>query len=308
MAGTEVREIGVEEIELLAAVTNAAGADTDATAAGLVDWRRQAEDTAWLLAAQGGAAAGGAVVLVGWHSPRHIAIARLGVVPAHRGGGAGTALLGAVSAWARDHRASELESEVGESDADSLAWTERRGFREVGRESLLVLDLDAVETPDPAPPAGIEIATWAERPEVARGMYEVAREATIDIPGGEDDDLGSFDEWLSRDMQGESDRPEATFVAIAGDEVVGFAKLSLGGSQTESAFHDLTGVRRAWRGRGIAAALKRTQIAWAKRNGLARLETFNEERNEPIRRLNERHGYRLEPGKIIVRGPLDAGG
>ena len=48
----------------------------------------------------------------------------------------------------------------------------------------------------------------------------------------------------------------------------------------------MTGVLRAWRGRGIARALKAAEIAWAKEHGYERLETQNEERNEPIRRLN----------------------
>ena len=64
------------------------------------------------------------------------------------------------------------------------------------------------------------------------------------------------------------------------------------------------GVRRAWRGRGVAGALKRTQINWAKANGFRQLKTVNEERNEPVQRLNRRHGYRPEPGLITVRGPL----
>lgn len=194
-----------------------------------------------------------------------------------------------------------------ENDPASLAWAERRGFSEVGRNSILVLDLSAIEPPPPEPPPGIEIVSWAEHPELAAGLYEVAREAAPDIPGNEDDDIGSFEEWLSRDMQGESDRPEATFVALAGEDVVGFAKLSIDSENRERAFHDLTGVRRTWRNRGIAAALKRTQIAWAKEQGFARLQTSNEERNEPIRRLNERHGYRPEPGKIVLRGPLSGG-
>ena len=75
---------------------------------------------------------------------------------------------------------------------------------------------------------------------------------------------------------------------------------------TERAFHDLTGVKRAHRGRGIAAALKRTQIAWAKENGYTALQTSNEVRNEPIRHLNAKHGYVLEPGVVIVRGSLGA--
>ena len=39
--------------------------------------------------------------------------------------------------------------------------------------------------------------------------------------------MDSFEEWLSKDMEGDGDRPEATFVALADDEVVGYAKLSL---------------------------------------------------------------------------------
>ena len=63
-------------------------------------------------------------------------------------------------------------------------------------------------------------------------------------------------------------------------------------------------MKRAWRGRGIAGALKRAQIAWAIEAGLERLEAGNEVRNEPIRRLNQRLGYRPAPGRILLRGPL----
>jgi mycothiol synthase len=106
------------------------------------------------------------------------------------------------------------------------------------------------------------------------------------------------------DMHGASDSPEATFVALEGDEVVAYAKLALSLARPTVAMHDITGVRRAWRGRGIARALKAAEIAWAKEHGYERLETQNEERNEPIRRLNERYGYVAEPGSITVRGPV----
>jgi len=66
----------------------------------------------------------------------------------------------------------------------------------------------------------------------------------------------------------------------------------------------MTGVKRAWRNRGIAGALKRAQIAWAKAEGYERMETANELRNEPIRKLNARLGYREAPGRVVVRGPV----
>ena len=70
------------------------------------------------------------------------------------------------------------------------------------------------------------------------------------------------------------------------------------------AVHVGTGVKRAWRGRGVATALKATQIAWAKEAGYSRLETSNDTRNESILRLNESFGYTERPSVLTLRGPL----
>jgi len=179
------------------------------------------------------------------------------------------------------------------------------GDIEPGRADM-VLDLTAIDAPAVEPPPGIEIVTWAERPDLAEGLWEVAREAAPDIPGEEETDVGELDEWLERDMRGGGDRPEAVFVAIEDGEVLGYAKLAFSEETTERAFHDLTGVKRAHRGRGIAAVLKSAQIAWAKENGYRTLQTSNEVRNAPIRHLNAKHGYVLEPGVVIVRRALAA--
>ena len=92
--------------------------------------------------------------------------------------------------------------------------------------------------------------------------------------------------------------------AVAGDEVIGYAKFSLTSAQPTTAHHDLTGVKRAWRGRGVARALKATQIGWAKAHGYEELRTTNDERNAPIRRLNQQFGYRPSIGRIYLIGPL----
>jgi GNAT superfamily N-acetyltransferase len=299
----DVREIGAAELPQWVEL-RCRDDPRPATLEAYLDWARQAEETAWFTASLDEEEAATGIAVLGWHAPPGVARAGISVFAEQRGRGLGSALLAAVGSWARERGYEELMASVAEDDGASFAWAERRGFREVGRNSLLVFDLDGVEAPEVDPPEGIEIASWADRPNVARGMYEVAREAYPDVPGEDDDEMALFEDWLSVDMQGSGDRPEATFVALAGDEVVGYAKFSLGDARPNVAFHDMTGVKRVWRGRGIAAALKRAEIAWAKENGFTRLETFNEERNEPIRRLNERHGYRLEPGEIVVRGPI----
>src|SRR5215210_8132755 len=299
-----IREIDEDELQELVRVARAAQPREDASVESFVDWRRQAETMAWLLAEDDGETVGAGFALTGWHTPSHRAIGAALVLPERRNAGIGIAVLDALEGWAAEQGATELDGPVSEDDEQSLAWAGRRGYVEVGRNSRLVLDLTRIDAPDPAPPPGIEIVTWADRPQLAPGLYEVAREATPDIPGQEEDDIGTLEEWLERDMRGDSDDPRAVFVALAAGEVAGFAKLSFLPERRDRAFHDLTGVKRALRGHGIAASLKRTQIAWAKENGYTSLQTSNELRNEPIRRLNERHGYVPEPGTVFVRGVI----
>ena len=113
-----------------------------------------------------------------------------------------------------------------------------------------------------------------------------------------------IDRWRAAYLEGPSALPGGCFVALADGEAVGIAGLTALDARPGTAEHLLTGVRRAWRGRGIATALKRAQIEWARSAGLERLVTTNDETNVPMRGINARLGYEPRPGAIVVRGPL----
>ncbi|NMO15158.1 GNAT family N-acetyltransferase [Pyxidicoccus fallax] len=230
------------------------------------------------------------------------AVTGLWVRSEHRRRGLGTALHHAVSAEARRLGADSLEVEAYESQEDALRYLEHRGYREQARHTELMLELEGLVLPEVCPPPGIHIVTRAERPDLLRGMYAVAQEAIADIPGEGPDAVGSFEEWLATDLDRPPHTHDLTFIALHGDEVVGYAVLQRG--QRGIAFHSLTGVKRAWRGQGIASALKRAQLAGAQRAGFQRVVTENHLDNAPIRHLNETFGYRPLPGAILFRGPL----
>jgi GNAT superfamily N-acetyltransferase len=262
-----------------------------------------------LLARIDGAVAGSAVAAIQPQRPE-LVFALVTVRGEQRRRGAGTALYEAICEWTRERRLDTIEVVVADNDGESLAFAQRRGFVEDRRESGVALDLTRIEPPPVEPPEGVEIVTWAERPELARGMYDVALEALADIPGQHDDQPEPFEDWLAHDMQGPGDHPDATFVAVAGEEVVGWAKFSLTAAQPMTAHHDLTGVKRTWRGRGVARALKAAEIVWAKTNGYEELRTRNDERNGAIRHLNEQLGYRPTIGRIYLQrvSPPSGGG
>jgi len=250
---------------------------------------------------------GGSVAVAVMPSRPEVGFVLLTVLPEHRKRGLGNALYAQASAWLAKRDVHRIDARAREDDEESIAFATRRGFEEIERNRRMVLDLTALDPRPIDPPEGVEVITWAERLELAPGMYEVACEAFPDIPGAEDEIMESYEDWLAHHMQGSGDLPEATFLALAGDEVVGYSKFSLTAAQPTTANHDMTGVKRVWRGRGIAGALKRAQIAWAKQQGYERLATQNEVRNEPIRRLNKTLGYKEAPGDVILSGPLADG-
>lgn len=282
----------------------------------VASFKATARDHADLLAYSSGAAVGSAAAAILPQRP-HQVFAFITVLPGHRRAGVGSALYQAVSAWAADRGITELEVAVSDDDPGSLAFARRRGFTGELHEVGMVLDLTGMAPPEVPVPGAIEIVTWAQRPDLDRGLYEVVEEAERDIPGSENDDVEPFEDWLRNHREGPGYSPEATFIAlaraetaaaeVADEEVAGFAMLSLTAAQPSAAFHALTGVRRSWRGRGVARALKAAQITWALENGYRHLYTRNEQRNEPIRRLNTFFGYHPGPGRLYLVGPLAGG-
>jgi GNAT superfamily N-acetyltransferase len=232
------------------------------------------------------------------------------VLPEARRHGLGTALWIATSEVARAAGKTGLQTDVFESQSDGVAFLGHRGFEVVERMKAVRLDLRGLR-PEPAvAPPGIVLTTLAARPDLEAGLHDVALEAYPDIPSVDEPvSVGSLEEFLARDVRRTGVPPEALAIALdeATGRVVGWASLMYAPGSSTVAWHDMTAVRPAWRGRGIASALKRATIAWAVEHGLEALETGNDESNAPMRAVNARLGYRPMPDLLTLRGPLAPG-
>lgn len=222
--------------------------------------------------------------------------------------GIGTALYEITSSHAREAGKQALHIETTDDRAESIAFLVRHGFRELERAKALALDVRGLEPPAVAPPDGVSIVTLAARPDLVEGIFHVAEEAFPDIPSLDDDPMrvGTLDEFRARDVDRPGIPPDALAIALdeASGRVIGYASLIRQAGSSTRAYHDMTAVARAWRGRGVAGALKRATIGWAIRSGLERLETGNDVANTAMRALNARLGYRPLPDLIEFRGPL----
>lgn len=222
------------------------------------------------------------------------AFAMVRVLPAARSRGVGSAFLSVCSDEARALGLGALYGRVDGDDDMSLAFLQRRGFVEIAREIEQVRELGAEELPEPPP--GIQLAELA--PEHLAGVYAVAVDVTPDMALDAEIAAAPYERWLA-EMRGRT-----VHVALAGDLVVGFATLAPLAALPDVLEHELTGVLRSHRRRGIAGALKRWQIAWAAAAGYRRLVTFTQEGNEAMRALNLKLGYRERLAAIAVKGPL----
>jgi L-amino acid N-acyltransferase YncA len=226
------------------------------------------------------------------------------VLPEHRLKGVGNALYEALSSHARSRGLTSLWARIEEDDAESLRFAEHRGFEEVGREYEVVLDVTEADVAE-EPPPGIDLVTVAERPDLLQALYELDVEVSPDVPSLEEGhEPMSFERWHNVYFEGPGAMPETCVVALAEGEIVGYTGLRRRGPTSPTAANLLTAVRRPWRRRGIATALKRAQIARARAAGIEQIFTTNDETNAGMRGVNARLGYRPAPVRILVSGPL----
>jgi GNAT superfamily N-acetyltransferase len=137
---------------------------------------------------------------------------------------------------------------------------------------------------------GITIKSYAElEPDALRAakLEAIQAEALADLPGYEPVVPASMD-YAHRRLW------EPFFVAVRGDEYLGFA--SLDGKSNGSVVHfDASGVSRSQRRQGIGLALAAKLTAWAKQAGFAELNDGGARSNAAHIGILERLGFELEP-------------
>jgi GNAT superfamily N-acetyltransferase len=211
------------------------------------------------------------------------------VHPGARGHGVGRRLVEVLFEDLAELGARAVEARIDADHLHALTFMARRGFTELNRLERTRLDLATYE-----PPAGERVAEGvileslgdaraAGREPAIEELLEAAfRERPIKFMAPfTETPLEKLDE-LAHAL------PHASFVARAGDAVVGFTGLGPGPEEgTLSAL--LTAVAPAHRGRGLATALKRRAILNAKQDGARAIVSHTP--NRGMQDLNELLGF-----------------
>ncbi len=147
---------------------------------------------------------------------------------------------------------------------------------------------------------GVEITTLAELSkhdgDYKEKYYDMWCEARLDVPRSEPVSHISYEGWHTWIMESPSMIPAGTFIAVDSltKTYVGVSQL-LKAAQGEHLVTGLTGVRVAYRRKGIALAMKLRGISYAVKHGVTEIRTSNEATNKAMLSINELLGYVKQP-------------
>jgi len=227
-------------------------------------------------------------LLVGW-AEVYRGRAEVQVLPTHRRGGLGTALLAWTEARALALGSAELGQTRTAADTDARELFLAAGYRPKWDSWILRIDLGGPKqiTTTPAPPEGIQIRPYNPRSD-ERDSHRVWEGAMSALRGRAPE---PFDVWASQTIAYPSFAPGLSRVAIDGDELVG-TLLAYDVPDADEVWVGQVATAASHRRRGIAAAMLGEVFAAARDAGRARCGLSTDSRTG-ARALYERSGMRV---------------
>jgi len=262
-----------------------------------------AEDAAGSVVAVGTATDGGLMHAAdgSWRLSLHVA-------DRWRHRGVGTALLEALEAHARANAATRVVVAVRATDPECTAYALHRGYRAFHERIDAYVDVSAFDGSRFEDPAvsmsrhGIRLAAYRDLLRENAGDVEAFERVMIsavwpifrDVPSpvALPETPPPFEQGRKM-LEGAGLDQTATILALKGRDIVGITVTTV--NENGSAYTTFTGVTRAERRLGIALALKLEVLQVLKQRGIKLLGTTNDEKNGPMRRINENLGYVPDP-------------
>ncbi len=243
-------------------------------------------------------------------------MANILVDPEHQGRGVGRAIYNRLSEELVDRDAILVWTMSKEDLPRRTEFFRRRGFSERTRMWESRLDLSKADPTnfggylEKASKEGITFTTLAEEQrhgrDSLRKIHELVQMINADMPREAAFTPLSYEQWEALSLKSPRLLPEGYMLAKHGSDYVGLSDVLRNEKEPKILSQDDTGVRREYRGRGIATALKLKVIEFAKKNGYTRVETWNDSSNVPMLAVNAKLGFKRQVGWIMMEKILSS--
>lgn len=230
------------------------------------------------------------------------------VHPQAQRAGIGTAIYNQLLQWAKARGAREIRTMLSDlpHDAAGVDFLKRRGFEakwERYESSLHTRDVDLHAFDgllEGVAASGIKLVPLSELggAQHQRWLYELDWLLFQDVPLGLTLTRRPLEEWVKDELEDPTLRPELSFVAIDSTRndpltgpYIGYSTIGWNAAG-EYGYIGMTGVRREYRRRGIAKALKVAAMRALHAAGGGEIKTFNDPPNKAMLGMNEALGFR----------------
>lgn len=197
-----------------------------------------------------------------------------------------------------------LRTDILENQIQSYPFVEKRGFREVWRETPVHLDVAAF---DFTPFMGLEenlrareivinnLSELKDEPDLDRRVFDLYREAASHVPSEyESFDIGPYEDWLGWCLHDPSTNPDAFFIARHEGRFIALHETGTH-SSAPVLLGGLMGTLPEYRGMGIALALMLRAIQFAQKHQMTTFKTCTAAVNAPMQKLFAKLGFDYDP-------------
>ncbi len=137
-----------------------------------------------------------------------------------------------------------------------------------------------------------------------RKLHELVQLISADMPSPAPFTPISFEQWKAFELKKSSLLAEGYMIAKDGARYVGLSTVWRLDREPRGLVQGNTGVRREYRGRGIAVALKLKVVDFARQNGYEKVKTWNASNNAPMLAVNTKLGFKRGVGWITLEKEL----
>jgi len=255
----------------------------------------------------------GAIVASGqaWNShlwPRHRFMLAIAVHPASRRRGIGSELERRLRKFSASAGGTELTAIIRENDSVSRGFLERRAYREAYQRFEMELDVSTFDWTRFAGwrsmLGGLRLTNLVEFGATEanlRKLFDLSTALSPDVPHPEGTPQFTIEDF-QQFARAPGFRLDGLFVALDGERIAGMSGVWT--REGQPAYTYFTGVDRAYRGKGLATALKLATIEFVQRLGIGAMRTHNDTLNYPIVAVNEKLGYRRLPAQVAMKRHL----
>ena len=197
---------------------------------------------------------------------------------------------------------------VHEPHKRGIRFFQDRGFVQTMKEKESSLDLTGYDPEqyqdevDRVLMQNLRIMTLAEfRQEDADAdhkVWELERDVSPDMPWTDPISIPEFNVYKQHVLAHPKFNPDSWFLVLDGNHIVGLNNLWK--SEIERIINTgLTGVRREYRRKGLATALKHTCLTWARNQAYEWIRTDNVATNTGMLSINFRVGFKFMPAWLV---------